>query len=1263
MRFFAEGPDIPNDVLAAADKGEVVFFCGAGISMPGLPSFAQLAFDVASELGADASSRARHLLEMALSDGPAETRPSFDNVFSAFQHEYGLAQVETAVRKRLKVKAAHAQHQTILRISRNAAGAPRVVTTNFDRLFEAADGSLEHHQPPALPLIAEGQDWNGIVYLHGRAAENAQSTNVQGLVLGVGDFGRAYLTQAWATRFMRELIARYIVVLVGYSADDPPIQYLLQGLESHSTQNERRLYAFADSSVEHVVERWRQRGGVQAIPYDRGDAQHSGLWKSLRAWGLRVNDPIQWRRRIVTTAGRGPRRLKSFQRGQVVEVVCSVEGARDFANANPPPPAEWLFVFDAHARYAKLIRHRQKTFDPLAIYGLDADPPRPPKARPYEQQAPPGVDVLQPHPTRDEAVIAPLAGFAAHKPSGLSPRLFQLSVWIGRICDQPAALWWAAGKYGLHPRLRNAIEHRLEYTKPATPALIARAWRLVFEAEDNGIEGYTYGWYQIERRLSREGWTAFSMRAVADLVRPRLTVKRGDYLARPPPSVTGKSKLAHFIECSIQFVSPPTQQMDPPREFLPDLIAALRRGLLHAAALHQDCDLLFDRTPTLYPEPNRPGEPHYLEDGQYFLWFARLFEKLREHAPHLARAEMCAWPRYEHNYFDKLRLWASSKPDLATADELVDWLLSLPQESFWQSERRRELLWLLRSRWTALTDEQRHGLERRILAGPDRWRRETQANFVARRATESAVVLGWLRNHVCTLSPDAEAALTDLIAVDARWRDAWIDSADESLDSRGGAVHIDDDPGVLLGIPLGQVIAKAAEIAGGQRQALLDVEPFDGLVRTAPQRAMMALIVELREGKHAATPYWQALLSRWPEATPRRATLLLARTLTRLDDRTLVQLRWYVCDWLKDHAIALFATHETLAWALWDRIFSALENGGSTNTQSSVSEMIFDDRVPQSRRTYEHALNSPIGKLVETLFIRLRVLKLDEGAGLPAPIKARMERALAAAGEGADHAAAKLLHFLYWMEDLDPSWAEARLLPLLDLNNPLAEPAWSGFLSRRTLPDAALFRKLKQPFLTAFAEAAQHHWSEAASRLLVQFLIAMLADPKHDTRISFADARAALKIGTAEQREAALSALEVHVEKGEWSSFGKPFLENAWPRERALQSGSTSRLMVSIAKASGQSYPEAVSVVAPFLCAAQDLDLTTHGLTDSGAIDGLSFAQRWPQQTLQLLDSLIAGNAAPPFGLEQLLQQTAEADASVRTTAAWRRLNTLLARR
>ncbi|WP_406640671.1 hypothetical protein [Pectobacterium brasiliense] len=47
MQFVTNGPDIPDSLLQAHEEGRVVFFCGAGVSVPAkLPDFRQLVEDI-----------------------------------------------------------------------------------------------------------------------------------------------------------------------------------------------------------------------------------------------------------------------------------------------------------------------------------------------------------------------------------------------------------------------------------------------------------------------------------------------------------------------------------------------------------------------------------------------------------------------------------------------------------------------------------------------------------------------------------------------------------------------------------------------------------------------------------------------------------------------------------------------------------------------------------------------------------------------------------------------------------------------------------------------------------------------------------------------------------------------------------------------------------------------------------------------------------------------------------------------------------------
>lgn len=92
--------------------------------------------------------------------------------------------------------------------------------------------------------------------------------------------------------------------------------------------------------------------GVMQVSYAPLDSAHSGLWDSLAVWAEAARDPDGWRGRVLALCRQSPRSLSAFERGQVVHLVGTTAGARLFAQAKPPPSADWLSVLDANRRYA-----------------------------------------------------------------------------------------------------------------------------------------------------------------------------------------------------------------------------------------------------------------------------------------------------------------------------------------------------------------------------------------------------------------------------------------------------------------------------------------------------------------------------------------------------------------------------------------------------------------------------------------------------------------------------------------------------------------------------------------------------------------------------------------------------------------------------------------------------------------------------------------------------------------------------------------------
>lgn len=452
MRFFENGPSISDELLIARDEGRVVFFCGAGVSRARaeLPDFFGLADQVIRTLGVLSDSPACRILNEARE---INQRPgmngliSADRIFGLLERDFLSTDIEWAVAQALRPPpdVDLSAHRILLDLATTPEGKVRLVTTNFDRLFDDCNPKLKVWHPPRLPDPSRQDEMDGIIHLHGCANKEYSSSEGDGFILSSSEFGRAYLADGWATKFFREIIERYFVVFIGYSADDPPVQYLLEALNKKDGQL-RSVYAFQDGTPSEARGRWSHKG-IGAIAYAK-ENEHSALWETLAAWAARAKAPEDWYRSVIELARKGPANLQPHERGQVTHVVSSLKGARLFSECDEPPPAEWLCVFDPDRRYAlpgHIGRiHSQDTFvDPFDLYGLDSDeaPKKIYRDDPFPERKIPdnawdcfAADRLDRESLRDENFLT-IRGESAIKPPKLPARLNQIGVWIVKVAD------------------------------------------------------------------------------------------------------------------------------------------------------------------------------------------------------------------------------------------------------------------------------------------------------------------------------------------------------------------------------------------------------------------------------------------------------------------------------------------------------------------------------------------------------------------------------------------------------------------------------------------------------------------------------------------------------------------------------------------------------------------------------------------------------------------------------------------------------------
>src|SRR3546814_17201123 len=86
----------------------------------------------------------------------------------------------------------------------------------------------------------------------------------------------------------------------------------------------------------------------------------------------------------------------------------------------------------------------------------------------------------------------------------------------------------------------------------------------------------------------------------------------------------------------------------------------------------------------------------------------------------------------------------------------------------------------------------------------------------------------------------------------------------------------------------------------------------------------------------------------------------------------------------------------------------------------------------------------------------------------------------------------------------------------------------------------------------------------------------------------------------------------------------KAIHRTGWPRQVKFRTESASRGFAHLVEQSGDNFPDAVRTVLSLLRPVAHLDMITYRLSKEPAEGTNDFAQRFPAETLQMLDALIA---------------------------------------
>ena len=733
MRFVHEGPDVPDDLLFAQEEGRVVFFVGSGISVPaGLPSFKGLVDRIYKNLRKRSSSleqieiengrfdRALHLLEDRIPDGKTRVRMEVHKI---------LERPSQSDRETL--------HRSLLILASDQQGRIRIVTTNFDRLFESSSSirNTPIYSAPNLPS-ANPRHWNGIVYLHGILPNGDELEGLESLVLTSSDFGRAYLADGWATRFLVELFKNYVVCFVGYSIGDSMLIYWMDALATnpHSGQIQSTAYAFVsvdeDRCIPDETKKWRSTG-VTPIPYEikKNANNHKQLESTIHRWAGIYRDGLSGKRSVLQSYMTNPPAgsdLTSFANTHVLWALADQRALSFVATLDPVPPIQWLDVL-------KACGPSETDSDLLA----ESRDPNIGKGR---------VNSLDQNSLENGYRLwCVLFDPAADKEDG--HLIHCMARWLTRHLDNPdLATTLAARKHQLNPYFRQAIRDQIDVgtsetmssleesnaasdSNPRVRPAMRKIWNL-FLSGKIATDSLGMGLFEWKRMFKRSGYTCEVRKGLRSLLAPRISIRPSLANLLFPSEWTEGGGIASLVDWDaelnerVDFYDSNDIRLDPRwrasaalqmADFTP-LLVDLADLLSQAAASGSD----FDGSTVICESIGQNGDLQSGREAWILIQLARdSWLELADDDPVAAADWAGVWMAMPQPIFRRLALFAATtKPDVVDTRTAVKWLLSKDGRWLWSQALRRELVPLLTSLGDLASETVLQTLTTAILKGP-----------------------------------------------------------------------------------------------------------------------------------------------------------------------------------------------------------------------------------------------------------------------------------------------------------------------------------------------------------------------------------------------------------------------------------------------------------------------------------------------------------------------------------------------------------------
>ena len=1261
MRFFEGGPAIPDTLLEQSDAGSVVFFCGAGVSCyPGtqgqsMPTFKKLTEEVVARLSPSPKSRAGEWIENGGNDPNLSLAEVFDDLKDPDHFGQEIVNREVAYvlnSKRMKGQNL-TQHRYISQISRTKNGHPRVVTTNFDVLFEKAtkDIKVKIHLPPIKMGSSSNLLRSGITYLHGRVPEItdhvSDGKNIKtNLILSTSDFGAEYHWNGWATEFTRSLFSNYTIVFIGYNADDVPIHYMLSGRKISRDSDQQNLYVFDRGELQELSQKWKGRG-VQPIPYSNRNA----LWKTIEAWAERSKSPADWKGNVLQMAQADPRTLKPHERGQVVHAGRTVDGMKLFFELNPAAHPRWLNVFDSNIRLGRPIfgSHPQE-FDyvPQDEYGLDDESSH---LEVTESRNKPIKKLRRTH--LDEYLDNISRRNASQSANKKIDRKLQKcnEAWICKHLDSPIMAWWIARQPHVSSSLLNSLRSQLDKTS----GLSQRArlmWKLILDGRSRSLKvELSDPWISFCLYAKQHGWTDLTFEVFKAATTPTLRATSDYDISRftPPDEGWDTLEAQKVANLEVKFPKRYTTGFAISDNALPFVIKIFQDNLMLASQLRADIQNLYGgmiECPTCYQNRCVSGEIQYMEFNSEIVIFLELFESLVKLNSVAAKDIAEKWSFSDQYFFRNLKLFALNHKSLFDIDEVAYWISQLSEEEFWCENSRRELLFLLSDRWAEFSRPQRQDIIDRLICPPYSLVDQGEDKSGDKARFRVATYGCWLASQKCEFPEKSMKQLDDIVESLGDWKESYV---------RDTAMIC--GPRYIRGAPV-----QSSQVSWNDNsKEFVNVDSigeFDNLIEYDIKNALLELANAKKENLYPIN-HWKLLIDKWPTNAPAPLSKEFMKHLTKLPHNVLCELKYHLGTYFKRKHASMISVSPRLSWSVFDCCIAAwMEDFDAFGESSENDDILYAQSDRDSRRTYGYAIQKPAG--MATLLL-MNVL-MNSQSMIPNEVKRRLNKMLKSTSEVRHQCVSIMTQHIAILFHVDENWTKKNLLPLFKYEHELEESALSGLASSCFLINVDAFGLLKHLILKVYPRIYEFNWSNFDHGRLTYLMTAAgtiyFDDLDRRERLDLTDCFRFMKEDDRLNSISNLQKIGTGEEDG-WISYVVPFFLTIWPRDSRFLNREITKSLVELLSNTGDQFRDVFNAIRQFLVSIGDDAHAVFQLATSGGREG-GYISKFPSETLDLLDILISSKTKrPPLLLGKMLHLVSEAKHSLNRDPRYKRLHRL----